>query len=266
LSWLRTAATARARLIKTRRGTWVDKSLLPAARRECLEILRVASEAVGEDVAKMARGDNHILEEDPFLSDLYSDLGDYALVLGGLSTLRQELLKYRLLEEERAWELACDAREAARMCGCCGRVLSAHEPAFCGAQVYTGMQPLSWNSGSKLHTCEPRYMRTVLCESCAPEWLSQEREDTVTQLCGHCERPMVLRLALSELRNTFCSDRCQRAYHKQLRNDKRAEELEKVCGVCGEEFTATRRDSKTCFARCKQKAYRRRKKEVQQGQ
>jgi hypothetical protein len=42
--------SARARLIRTRRGTWIDKSLLPEARRECLEILREAArKAVGED-------------------------------------------------------------------------------------------------------------------------------------------------------------------------------------------------------------------------
>jgi predicted nucleic acid-binding Zn ribbon protein len=36
----------------------------------------------------------------------------------------------------------------------------------------------------------------------------------------------------------------------------------KVCEVCGEEFTATRRDQKTCSRACKQKAYRRRRKEA----
>jgi hypothetical protein len=42
--------SARARLIRTRRGTWIDESLLPAARRECLDTLREAArEAVGED-------------------------------------------------------------------------------------------------------------------------------------------------------------------------------------------------------------------------
>ena len=41
--------SARTQLIKTRRGTWVDESLLPAARQECLDILRTAArEAVGE--------------------------------------------------------------------------------------------------------------------------------------------------------------------------------------------------------------------------
>ena len=41
--------SARARLIKTRRGTSIDESLLPAARRECLGVVReTARRAVGE--------------------------------------------------------------------------------------------------------------------------------------------------------------------------------------------------------------------------
>jgi hypothetical protein len=37
---------ARARLIKTRRGPWIDESLLPPARQECLETLRAAAGAM----------------------------------------------------------------------------------------------------------------------------------------------------------------------------------------------------------------------------
>jgi len=51
-----------------------------------------------------------------------------------------------------------------------------------------------------------------------------------------------------------------------VRKEKRAEERKTVCKVCGEEFIASRRDAKTCSDGCKQKAYRRRKKEVQQNQ
>jgi hypothetical protein len=50
-----------------------------------------------------------------------------------------------------------------------------------------------------------------------------------------------------------------------VRKEKRAEERKKVCEVCGEEFTATRRDAKTCSKACKQKAYRWRNKEVRQN-
>ena len=76
---------------------------------------------------------------------------------------------------------------------------------------------------------------------------------------------MVSRLALWELQRTLCSGPCRRAYHKQVRKEKRAEERKKVCEVCGEEFTATRRDAKTCSKACKQKAYRWRNKEVRQN-
>jgi hypothetical protein len=41
---------------------------------------------------------------------------------------------------------------------------------------------------------------------------------------------------------------------KMVRGDR-----EKVCEVCGEEFTATRRDAKICSAGCGQKVYRQRK-------
>jgi endogenous inhibitor of DNA gyrase (YacG/DUF329 family) len=123
---------------------------------------------------------------------------------------------------------------------------------------------LSWDYVRKPQICRPLYVDTVLCSSCAPEWLAPERDDVVMQLCAHCERPMVSPLALSALRRTFCSDRCKEAYHDQLREEKKAEERKKVCEVCGKEFTATRRDAKTCSAGCKQKAYRRRKKEVKQ--
>jgi hypothetical protein len=41
----------------TRRGSWIDKDLLPAAREECVEALQNSSEVVGEGVIKMVRGD-----------------------------------------------------------------------------------------------------------------------------------------------------------------------------------------------------------------
>jgi hypothetical protein len=169
-------------------------------------------------------------------------------------------------EEWDAGERARGARATARWCGCCSRDLRSQESAYFGAKVYVGMTPLYWDRVSKPRICQPLYERTVLCGACAPEWLSLERDDVVTQLCAHCERPMVSRLELSELQRTLCSDPCRRAYHNQVRKEKRAEERKKFCEVCGEEFTATRRDAKTCSAGCKQKAYRLRKKEVKEDQ
>jgi hypothetical protein len=165
-------------------------------------------------------------------------------------------------EEDDAQDLAREATKTASVCGCCGQKLSSDEFAFFGAKVYVGMWALYWDRVSKPQICKLRYERTVLCGSCAPEWLSPERGDVVTQLCAHCERPMVLRLKLSELQRAFCTDSCRHTYHNQLRKEKRSEEREKVCEVCGEVFNATRRDAKTCSAGCKQKSYRQRKKEV----
>jgi hypothetical protein len=169
------------------------------------------------------------------------------------------------LEEDEAQDLAREASKTATVCGCCGRKLPSNEPAFFGAKVYVGMWALYWDRVSKPQICKPRLERTVLCGSCAPEWLSPDSEDVVTQLCGHCERPMVERLEFSKVPRMFCSDPCRQAYHNQLRKEKRAEERKKVCEVCGEEFSATRQDQKTCSPACKQKAYRRWQREVREN-
>jgi len=340
--------SARARLIRTRRGTWIDESLLPAARRECLDILRAAArKAVGEatylpgwisDATDLVEGDLEQLsdkrlewkptpteqkmeEEVGATIDELEDRGAFEglgirerlefewHVRGRIRTkyesqiareaeearrknrrpksnptliTEKDILNSTLgvlyrrgmldlimhthffrapLEEDDAQSLAREARKSAWVCGCCGQKLFLEKPAYFGAKVYVGMWPLYWDGNSKPQLCKLNYERTVLCGSCAPEWLSPERDDVVTQLCAHCERPMVLRLEFSELQRTFCSNRCQRAYQNQLRKEKRAEERKKVCEVCGEEFTATRRDAKACSKACKQRAYRGRKKE-----
>jgi hypothetical protein len=305
--------SARARLIKTRRGTCIDESLLPEARRECLEILREAARrAVGEDVylprwisgacesahskaqdisserlwdiffesidsdypAQLTREveeaasrrkpipkSNPTLITEKELLDLVLDVLHSRGVLDSIIEL--DFARGAAIEEWEAEERARGARATARWCGCCGRDLRSNEPAYFGAEVYVGMRPLDWDRVSKPRICQPLYERTVLCHACAPEWLSLERDDVVTQLCAHCERPMVSRLELSNLQRTFCSDSCRQAYHNQLRREKRAAERKKACEVCGQQFTASRRDAKTCSEGCKQKAYRRRKKEVE---
>jgi hypothetical protein len=64
-----------------------------------------------------------------------------------------------------------------------------------------------------------------------------------------------------------CSEALQRASEvvgegviKMVRGDR-----QEVCEICGEKFTASRRNAKTCSVGCKQKAYRQRKKEVRQN-
>jgi hypothetical protein len=343
--------SARARLIRTRRGTWIDESLLAAARRECLGVLREAArKAVGEDTylpgwisegvestevdldllsserlswrytsaerkldeevwaaiaevraqgvfegldsrerldledaveerirsergAQIAREieearNKKLPKSNPTLITEKDMLNSTLDLLHRRGVLDKILLEDYLRapdEEDDAQDLAREARKTAAVCGCCGRKLPSKELTYFGAKVYVGMWTLYWDRVRKPQICKPRYERTVLCGSCAPDWLSSDRDDVVTQLCANCERPMVSRLALSELQRTLCSDPCRRAYQNQVRKKQRAEERKKSCEVCGEEFTATRRDSKTCSDGCRQKAYRRRRKEAQQG-
>jgi hypothetical protein len=341
--------SARAQLIKTRQGSWIDKSLLSAARRECLAVLRKAArEAVGRDTylpgwisdeVESVECDLELLsserlswryafaEEEKLDEEVWTAIGELRAqgAFEGLyprerldredavgarirserwpqiarkveverskklpksnptlitekdmlnSTLnvlhRRGVLDEVLLEdyfrapdeEDDAQDLAREAYRTAGLCGCCARKLDSDEPAYLGAEVYVGMWALYWDRVSKPQICKLRFKRTVLCGVCAPGWLSQERDDVTTQLCAHCERPMVLRLKLSDLQRTFCSEPCRHAYHNQLRKEKRAEERKKICEVCGKEFTATRRDQKTCSSGCRQKAYRRRNKET----
>jgi hypothetical protein len=223
---------------------------------------------ISREVAE-ARKKNRPPKSNPTLiseKDILSSTLDVLHRRGVLDEIDHALITCAPLEELLAWELAREARKTARWCGCCGRELAPKEPAHFGAEIYVGMWPLRWYQVRKPAICKLLYERTVLCGSCAPEWLSPDRDDVVTQLCANCERHMVSRLDLSDLQRTFCSDPCRQEYHNQLRKEKRTEAREKVCEICGEEFTATRRDARTCSDRCKQKAYRRRKKEVKQSQ
>ncbi len=267
--------SARVRLVKTRRGTWVDESLFPEARRECLGIIaRVARNSGDEGIVEMLQGHTKHLGDCPLgdrLRELRISSSDFDWVSSwrlnwaALTLLAEKIREYDIPEERAALRLAAiEAPEFAGKCGSCARSLGPRESAYFGAEVYVGFPPLRWNMVYRPRVCQPRYQRTVLCRSCAPEWLSEDREGVVTQLCGQCERPMVYRLTPSEMGRTFCSVPCGRAYRNQLRKERRAEEREKICGVCGREFTATRKDAKTCSPSCKQKAYRRRKRATEQ--
>jgi hypothetical protein len=196
-------------------------------------------------MAKRVRNIGQHVEEDSSLSDLYDPKGYRARVFDELEALHTELLKYRLPEEDRAWEAAYKAIQGVRTCGFCGRDLSFKEPAYLDAKVYVGMWLLSWDYGRKPQICKPLYVDTVLCSSCAPEWLSPERDDVVMQLCAYCERPMVSLLDLSALQRTFCSDRCKEAYHHQLRKEKSARRSAKLAVRSSSQGGRTRRPAPT---------------------
>jgi hypothetical protein len=94
---------------------------------------------VGEGLAKRVRNVGQHVEESTSLGDLYDPKGHRARVFDELETLYTELLKYRLPEQERAWEVAHEAIQGVRICGFCGRELSPKEPVYLGAKVYVGI-------------------------------------------------------------------------------------------------------------------------------
>ena len=59
-------------------------------------------------------------------------------------------------------------------------------------------------------------------------------------------------------RGRFCSDGCRWTFHNHQRHKRSAAARVKVCEVCGETFTPSRSDAKTCSDACRQKAYRQR--------
>lgn len=56
-----------------------------------------------------------------------------------------------------------------------------------------------------------------------------------------------------------CSQRCQNDAYLKRRKQRKALEKEKICSICGKQFTAKKRDAMYCSDACKQKAYRQRK-------
>jgi hypothetical protein len=157
-------------------------------------------------------------------------------------------------------------------CSKCGRSLRADEPAVVRgwtrwAVIYTysdGTRRL----GARL---EDRGARCVECAS-----LRRVRERVWQYVfeiggreihssyyreapCAGCGRPTIRDHEHRNRKHTFCSQPCEVAYHNAARTKRAAFARRKVCEVCEEPFTATRRDAKTCSPACKQKAYRRRR-------
>jgi len=169
-------------------------------------------------------------------------------------------------------ERRIEASKQGGVCGKCGEKLADGESAYLAEHVYAGM----W--GSLTPRPGPRYDRATVCAECAPDHMTEPLESSfdtqvdagggterthynrnVAQMpCPTCERPVVFKRTARWRPRVFCSHRCQYTYNNRRRSKRRQRLREKVCEVCGEEFTATRTHAKTCSAACKQKAYRRR--------
>ena len=58
--------------------------------------------------------------------------------------------------------------------------------------------------------------------------------------------------------HAYCRQRCINDGYRARRRRRHEQELNKQCVVCGEKFTAKRKDAQYCSAACKQAAYRKR--------
>jgi hypothetical protein len=193
----------------------------------------------------------------------------------------EEYQKHTPLEVKEARRLALEARKTAEVCGLCGR--NIQDEAGYATKVCTGIAVL-FGTG-------PKYEDTVVCEGCAPEYMVREAKGEPAELpngglsylsrfiertCATCTRPVVVKKSGHDARRVavpvpdkpgwyqataFCCERCRWAFYNTKRSERSARAREKVCEVCGEQFTATRRDAKTCSPACKQKAYRQRQKQ-----
>jgi endogenous inhibitor of DNA gyrase (YacG/DUF329 family) len=160
-------------------------------------------------------------------------------------------------------------------CGKCGRALEDGQRVYSKVRVYAGM------AGGLMSRPGPRYDDVSVCGGCAPEWMAKPKafheytiagetvriandRNFVEQLCDTCGRPVIYertrRHGYYPGKHVFCCYRCQYTYQNRRRSKRRQSLREKVCEVCGKEFTATRSHAKTCSDACKMKAYRNRNK------
>ena len=81
------------------------------------------------------------------------------------------------------------------------------------------------------------------------------------QPCEICSRPVVNMITMRDRIHTFCSEVCSRRYYSARQREARQQalDLDKVC-ECGTKFTAARSDASHCSSKCRQRAYRIKKK------
>ncbi len=177
---------------------------------------------------------------------------------------RVEEKRHKQARQIAAYNLAWRAKIAGGLCSACGRECAPVEPVYL-KWSYMRIQPMSIADPNRLEA----HLYVPLCERCAPDSLKRQRAGDRDYVaygdapCGGCGRRVVWdepACYLAPRTHIFCCRRCESRYHNRVRSESQAGAREKVCEGCGEAFTATRRDAKTCSAACKQKAYRLRKK------
>lgn len=141
-------------------------------------------------------------------------------------------------------------RNAGPTCGDCGRHLADGEP------LYSARRWVEREWGRS------RHLVTDVCGGCLREWERRNVEANPWRSgpCDGCDRPL---WCLNDdhlpedRRRRWCSEACRG--RARYRTRRLAES--RPCAVCGEPFTA-RRGARTCSARCRQAAYRARRRKT----
>jgi putative metallohydrolase (TIGR04338 family) len=129
-----------------------------------------------------------------------------------------------------------------------------HGPQYAGVYLYLVRALLSVQAHDKLlGAFRDGGVKILAVPTKTPEPIEVRVTDNDTATCQQCGLPL---LGTAKLRSKFCSDECRWTYHNRLRHERGEDDRQKVCQICGTEFTASRADAKTCSPKCRQRLRR----------
>ena len=137
----------------------------------------------------------------------------------------------------------------------------------CGSQIPPGVPVAivhTWKVVDSVYFPRKKFWRHTskrfdhwLCLECVRSKHDFENIVAETGRCENCDRE-IRHWDFSQPMPSACCAECRRmAANKRSRERRRIGHEPRLCVVCGEMFTPTRGDAKTCSNRCRQKLYRR---------
>src|SRR6516164_2287884 len=157
------------------------------------------------------------------------------------------VLAFAAVEAERQYRAALRAEKVPRVtCSCCRRTLKPDEP-----MVWQWLP--SWYYRRSAEVCLRCHRKEHKSEHASRLAEAEQRP------CETCGRMMYLDgyHSFHRRRPLTCSYQCNcRRKLKHQSERKRVEHESIKCAGCGEMFTPTRDDAKTCSGKCRQKLYR----------
>jgi hypothetical protein len=169
---------------------------------------------------------------------------------------RSEVREHKRERERRV-------RDAGETCTKCGTELGDD------ALVFRYKPLLNNGYGSTTYRYRETTDQPPICVECAPDWLPvlSNRVYNLKMIphrsdCANCGRSVYFVSGYEDppKSRVYCCNDCKKADRNRRKSgsSRRVGPRTFNCEVCGEEFTSTRSDAKTCSSKCRQKAYRKR--------